>query len=452
GKLFLKGQIPYVNYFDHKGPILIFVEAFHQYLSSSDWLGAFVMQIVFLTTALLLTYRSARYWLSPGNSLLVNLLVLLYFTLTIEGGRLSEEYCLPFIMIVVYFTIRFVEEGRHKIKLLHLVVIGASSAFIFWIRLNNLGCVCACLLYIFIVFVKDKNWKELKNLIVYFAIGFIIVSLPVLIYFVYVGALSEMLYASFLFNFKYAEIASVYKNIVDIESNLQESFLQKMSSLFSRIIPFAIVFFSLIAVYRRDKKNPYILLIILLLLFSLITTQIGLFSNHYMTSIIPALALSMALILCSFDIFNRKSFIYIANIIVILLLLLMQMRKVERNNDFEKDRAVDFREMKSIISHIPQEEYNQMYTYDSGATGCVFLQFTDSKSYYRYFFCQDRHGSVDNEIFSSINNMMRTHPPKWLVMNRNPSRRFNPHFFEIVDQEYMRSAETENYVLYKLKP
>ena len=316
GKLLLKGQIPYIDYFDHKGPILIFLEAFHQYLSSSDRLGAFVVQVVFLTFTLLLIYRSARYWLSKGNSLLVVLLTLLYFIFTIQGGRLTGEYCLPFIMIVVYFTIRFIEEGRLKIKPLYLVIIGASSAFIFWIRLNNLGCVCACLLYIFIIFVKDKNWKGLKNLIVYFSIGFAIVSLPVIIYFVYMGVFSEMLYASFGFNFKYVEAASIYKNDSDLQSYLQESFSQRINSFFSRRVhrrgfrsmtPFVFMFFSLIIVYRRDKKSPYILFIILLLLFSLITTQIGLFSNHYMTTIIPAFVLSVILILDSYVFFNWRA-------------------------------------------------------------------------------------------------------------------------------------------------
>ncbi len=107
GKLFLDGRVPYLEYFDHKGPILIFLEALGLSLSSNDRTGIFILQIVQLFITLTFSYNAVRCLLSTINSLTVLLIALIFFTFTIQGGNLSEEHSLPFLSLTLWLTIKF---------------------------------------------------------------------------------------------------------------------------------------------------------------------------------------------------------------------------------------------------------------------------------------------------------------------------------------------------------
>lgn len=57
GKMFLEGKTPYVDFFDHKGPILILVEALGLSLYPSGNTGIFIIQIINLTIAQILIFH-----------------------------------------------------------------------------------------------------------------------------------------------------------------------------------------------------------------------------------------------------------------------------------------------------------------------------------------------------------------------------------------------------------
>jgi len=143
GKLFLDGRIPYSDFFDHKGPVLIFLEAIGISLSSDERIGIFILQTLNLFLTQIFIYKTARFFLSTINSLAIVLLSLLLFSFTIQGGNLTEEFSLPFNLWALYITIRISlsEGGKLSLKISQILLLGVFAALLFWIRPNNMGII-----------------------------------------------------------------------------------------------------------------------------------------------------------------------------------------------------------------------------------------------------------------------------------------------------------------------
>lgn len=446
GHYLLSGQTPYVDYFDHKGPMLIFFEAFGQYLFSDLFTGNFILEILFLAVTLILMYRIGRYYLSVGNSFLIIFLTLLYFAFTIEGGRMCEQYCLPFIMLPVYYTVKFIEGDKMKLSVFEIIAIGACSAIVFWVRLNNLACICACWLYVFIWFVKTKDWKQMKNLLLFSILGFLLVSAPILIYFYYKQAFDEMIYATFTFNFMYTQ-----KIMETVNKAKEFSTLELIRIGVVRFAPLLVILSSAtIAYFSNDgKKRSYVLLMILMLLFTVLSTQTGILALHYMTSILPAVALGFVLLLSSMRCISQRGKVTLwLNIVCILLLLVVQVLKIRQNQYYDAILQRQEVVLYELITPVPKEDYDKIYPYNvfclNSPKGDFFI-----KPYYRYVFSQNTHGYVDNRIFEGVNDMMQTNPPKWLVQG-NVRKDYNPRFSEIVKARYSLVKKVDSMTLYRL--
>lgn len=70
-------------------------------------------------------------------------------------------------------------------------------------RLTNAFPVCCLVLVGMITLIRKKKYANLFRNGVAFIVGIVIVALPYIIYFVAKDALYDMVYATFIFNFKY---------------------------------------------------------------------------------------------------------------------------------------------------------------------------------------------------------------------------------------------------------
>ena len=202
------GNIPYAGEFDHKGPLIFFVNLLGYALGGGNKAGLALLQIPALTAGILGAARLARL---RKDNLLQGVLGAGVFLLAVkvdyEQGNTVEEYCLPFIVWSVYFLFRYFAERRekgprdHEPKLAFFYGITASVCLL--TRLTNFMAVGPLVLAVCLLLLKEKRFGNLgKNALAAF-IGLVLPLIPFSLYFAVKGCFYDYLNGMLLFNLKY---------------------------------------------------------------------------------------------------------------------------------------------------------------------------------------------------------------------------------------------------------
>ncbi len=205
GLALLHGKIPYKDLFDHKGPLLYFIEAFGQYLYPGKW-GLFALQFVALCAETCLWYKISKYFTSATKSLFVVLLCLFsYKTVSMgEFGNLTEDWNCLFITMAVYSVICVCFDKSKKTNI-HYLLIGCCFACAFFIRPNDavayIGGLIIGMLYLVW---KDTSFKSIICNILFIILGSSIVTLPILIFYAHYNAINDLWYGLIVYNSIYS--------------------------------------------------------------------------------------------------------------------------------------------------------------------------------------------------------------------------------------------------------
>jgi len=290
GRLLNFGKIPYLDFIDHQGPMVIFIQAFAQIFYPTDSrLSTFILQIINLSIIQCFFYKTARLLLSPAMALSICFFTLIFLRYTFNHGNITEEYSLLFITIVFYITTKVILNGISTLSDIKCIFVGICSAMLFWTRLNNTGVIFACIVFITYLLLRNNRWKQFFSSLTLFAVGFLIISIPLIFYFLRNDAFFAMLKAAFIYNFKLGR------------SNLLQDYFSATTSTLRYIlrawIPFVILATGSIIYFLKTKKRGISLFAFLLLFFGYIATHMGNQHSHYLILNTPCLVLGLMLII-----------------------------------------------------------------------------------------------------------------------------------------------------------
>lgn len=431
GKAFVGGQIPYKDFFDHKGPVLIMVEAIGQMLAPGKT-GIFYLQILNLFLTLVFLYKTACRFISPVQFLIPALAFLFALRLTIIGGNSSEELSLLFSSIAIYIIAPFLKKDYPGyLNNARCFTLGLCFTLPFWIRANNAGTAAACVLFLIVLFIKDKHPKALSRLILFSSLAFLSVTGCIVAYFSYHNALPDMLDAAFFFNFRYmeAEVAPENKFIL-------------LSVLFTAAILCGHILF-----YLKTKNKNSLIFLFTALMLGIVPVFIGRGYTHYLILTLPLLFLSVTWIVFYFDNYPKRVKLYFAGCIILVCAMFADVYIRYSGEPFNGE--ADHREKMAtdITASIPQGERKQVYCYLVHAS---FYVTTDILPYYKYFIFQEGHAKTDPGILPEINTMISTRRPEWIVTETDKFEMSeNRELKEIINREYELSHRNEIFALYR---
>jgi len=203
GQALLRGKTPYLDLWDHKGPLIYFLNALGKLLDPGGEWGVFGLQVVFLLATLFFIYLMLRRSWSKAalyTGLCFYLVLLPFFS---QRGNLVEFYALPFYTIGLYAGMLALRSG----KIRPLFWLGVSAALSFALRPN--------LISVFIVLFLawgNVNLKKgsllLKGTLVTLA-GALLILLPIVGFFGARGALPDLVDQAFLYNWYYARPSEI---------------------------------------------------------------------------------------------------------------------------------------------------------------------------------------------------------------------------------------------------
>lgn len=194
------GELPYIDFFDHKGPIIYFINMLGTFLSLRY--GIFVVELVFMFITLFFTWKTLSLFSNKLCALIGDIGCFLFLYDFFECGNLVEEYSMAFMAISIYLFSDYYK--NKKTTGFRIAVTGVCFACVLLLRPNMIG--------IWIVFCCAIALKELcrreyafvLQMIGCFFLGAVIIIVPVICYLLWNHALSAFLDCYLTFNFAYS--------------------------------------------------------------------------------------------------------------------------------------------------------------------------------------------------------------------------------------------------------
>lgn len=290
GRMVADGKVPYLDFFDMKGPLIFFIEGLGQWLSDGK-MGIFLVQNLFFLATTGLSYAIARQFVQEGPAFLVVVLNLFVLSATSSGGNFTEEFSLPPVLLCELLAVIYTkknekslrESGEAEHPPLYAAVYGFCFTYLALIRITNAALICGIVGTVLAVLVATKKWKNLLWNMAGFLAGSALCFVPVALYFLSKGAFGEMLYGTFVFPFMYSN----------------DGITNRAASTWMTILYYigpALSGFFAALIYGR-KKGAYTGYMMAFSIFLLmISLNMGRTSAHYFTLVLPSYVPGLAML------------------------------------------------------------------------------------------------------------------------------------------------------------
>ncbi|MDR1464498.1 MAG: glycosyltransferase family 39 protein [Oscillospiraceae bacterium] len=212
GRQILQGGVPYLDFFDIKGPVIYFLYALGMLIQNGRT-GVFVLECAALAASVWLLDATARLWVPPRKANWMLLGCALILTVTMQGGGRTEDFNLPFILLALYFFCRELKKPELTFPPRLCLLYGLCFGIVFHTRPTNAAVFAGIALYTLVALLAKKQFALLWKNIGYFLLGFLLVTAPFVIYFAANGALREFLRGSLLLPYLYGATGSAGRGL-----------------------------------------------------------------------------------------------------------------------------------------------------------------------------------------------------------------------------------------------
>ena len=198
----VSGKVLYKDIFDHKGPILHFINIPFSAFNHQSYIGVFILEVIFCFFWLLLALKIMSLYIRLDRTSFIAVLPLAMLTYSVNAfhyGGSTEEYAMPLLMLGLYIGLKVIREERLP-TLLEAFVSGLASGFLFWMKFTLTGFYIGFILFVIIRCIRFRKPLEILKLSALFILGFAAITLPVLSYFAVTDSLSSLYEAYFYFN------------------------------------------------------------------------------------------------------------------------------------------------------------------------------------------------------------------------------------------------------------
>jgi hypothetical protein len=212
GQGLLDGKTPYIDFFDHKGPLLYFINAAGLLLGGNagvlkSWTGVWFIELFLMGVSVLFTYKTARLFATSFPAAIATFFTFVFLAAFFYQGNLPEEYAIAPACASLYLYARhFLSEKKLTKK--ETLFLGAAfvstlllkpNMFAVWAAFSGVLCIQELL---------RKEWKASLSYALFFWLGALAFSAPFLLFLLASGAFSEFINQCWLFNFRYASYES----------------------------------------------------------------------------------------------------------------------------------------------------------------------------------------------------------------------------------------------------
>ncbi|HEY5984358.1 MAG TPA: hypothetical protein VIU38_12885 [Anaerolineales bacterium] len=197
----LRGDTPYVFAWDHKPPLIYFINAAALLLGSGSRWGIWAMELIWLSGAFLAGFVALRRRYGWAAALAGCGAALVALNRMLFGGNFTEEYSLLFSFVSLWLFGHILDEPD---SLWPHAGLGLALAFTILLRPNNAGVQIAVLLTEALITMPKIGWRSARAALLWTGAGLLVPLVGVSAYFAARGAFTEFVEASFIYNLAYS--------------------------------------------------------------------------------------------------------------------------------------------------------------------------------------------------------------------------------------------------------
>ncbi|MGE5379079.1 MAG: ArnT family glycosyltransferase [Bacteroidota bacterium] len=297
----LNGEVPYRDIWDHKPPVIFYIDALGLAIANNSRWGVWLIELIALFAAAFLGFVLIKKIFGLLPSVFSLLLWLLSLVLVLQGGNLTTEYTLPLQFAALFLVYH---ADRSKRPDLDFFLIGLTGALAFFTKQTAVGIWIAIVIALTLQRLISRQARRWLREMGFILLAGSIVSTIVILFFGTQGALPQLWSAAFEFNFVYSArtASTLAERLATILRGVRP--LTRAGLLQVALVGYVIAI--LLLFFRRNSldKTARLLLVVGLIAFPLEFFLIALpgrtFAHYYMT-LLPILALFAGLAVWAID-------------------------------------------------------------------------------------------------------------------------------------------------------
>ena len=230
GKSILAGKVPYVDLFDHKGPLIFFLYGLGYAISGHSFFGMFLLELVAWLFMMYALYKQASLYLNQFSAFIATSIMPILLIGLMKTGGSAEEFiltiqCVGFYLFAVYYNTK--RPGKHPLK--YMFVHGFLCSIVIFTKINLIVIWMFPLAGILLCILIAKEYKNFFLNILTFILGILVIALPVCLYFYLNDALKNAYDTYIVLNSKYADIMTISETVRLLSFKLLYLYLEPFS-------------------------------------------------------------------------------------------------------------------------------------------------------------------------------------------------------------------------------
>jgi len=445
GKLWADGMTPYVDIFDHKGPLLFLVQKL-AYHFSKPRLALYVLESLMVSLSLGLGYQTLKLKWNRLLSFAGAVLMAVFWLPLMEYGNLCETHSMPWIMLSLYFQMRWFTSEKRRHPPLYAWIYGLCFGANVMIRPNN-GVLIAVVTFVITVNLAVRGeWRNILTNAMALLAGMACIMAPFIAYFQWKDALNEFIYATWTFNLIYAE---------SLKFQLD---WQGIRNVLFFITP-ALMCIGLSGVCCIRRKWLLAAMNALSAAATLFVTLSGVGYAHYFMLHVPLIPLAFFTMHEAGDEKRLWQWILVmvcAGFAVITLRTTLpyacqNFLHPPTQQEMAREEAYDAL-VEKLRSRIPAEERDQVALCGLLVTDAEIILKSDLHPVGRYCFLMEWHSRADNSIRRRFIQTLQSGQGQWVIYREGGA---GEEILRVLDEQYGLTAvetfEDTDYMLYRWK-
>lgn len=247
GRRMLKGAVIYKDVYEHKGPYLCFLSELMCFISSDSYIGMFLVEVVLYSIFLFYSYKILNMYFENNGIMFIPVIAFMCLVCTIYTEELSvEQICIPMLSISLYMLLKYFKEGYEKYI---WIINGIFTGIIFWIKYTVLMIYIVWCFVILFHCLKRKDIKKLFMIILKWAIGIVIATIPVIVYFTVNNAWYD-LYKAYFYN-----LIVIYPSLA--RRGLVDMIVFAIAIMVTSVYVFLVLILGIIGLQKSRKNYSY---------------------------------------------------------------------------------------------------------------------------------------------------------------------------------------------------
>ncbi len=406
GRNWAEGKLPYITAWDSKGPFIFFFNMLGYLMTKSD-LGVFLLESINFTLVAWCSYFFLCQYCSKRISFTYTLLFIASYVIINSGGNQVGDCTLLLSVVSIFLAYswsRIYQDGIIEHPCKYSFIYGLFFASCLLSRLTNAIAICASIIAIISILVFHRKWKNLIKNSIAFMIGCCTFALPFVIYFSIHNALSDMWYATFLYNIEYA-IHSHPDAVTDTHFPL-------IYFTFYNISIISVLLSGIIAIYYNTRKRiAYIWGFIAIFTIGWIMKSYA--NANYTISFLPILFVALIELSTLYN--KNKKNTYLLGIYTIGAIIAVgaanYIRITRCYKPVAKNMEKDAQYQINMLKDIPKKDSYIFYN------GLPYIYATQNiRPYYPFWICQDWAIENGTSLRKKVRDCYAKGDVKWIII------------------------------------